>query len=123
MVKQQCNEGEEKAWQEIQRNFSGDLQGVLPGVTEKINQRLNNKNSTAPDNMNEQSPLVPQGSLMEQKNKGRARVKIAVFFVLAVHGIGLLALLMQGCRQEPSGTASNDQTNNTPEPPAFVTTN
>src|SRR5260221_5566434 len=30
---------------------------------------------------------------------------------------------MQGCRQEPSGTASNDQTNNTPEPPAFVATN
>ncbi len=73
--------------------------------------------------MNEQSPLVPQGSLVEQKNKGRARVKIAVFFVLAVHGIGLLALLMQGCRQEPSGTASTDQTNNTPEPPQFAATN
>src|SRR5260370_31533800 len=72
--------------------------------------------------MNEQSPLVPQGSLMEQKNKGRARVKIAVFFVLAVHGIGLLALLMQGCRQEPAGTASTDQTNN-PEPPVFAATN
>jgi LysM repeat protein len=52
--------------------------------------------------MNNQSPLVPQGSLLEQKNKGRARVKIAVFFVLAVHGIGLLALLMQGCRREPA---------------------
>ena len=51
--------------------------------------------------MNIQSPLVPQGSLLEQKNKGRARVKIAVFFVLAIHGIGLLALLMQGCRREP----------------------
>src|SRR5258707_6041030 len=118
MVKQQCNEGEEKAWQEIQRNFSGDLQGVLPGVTEKINQRLNNKNSTAPDNMNEQSPLVPQGSLMEQKNKGRARVKIAVFFVLAVHGIGLLALLMQGCQKEPTGNTQTEATNSH-APPVF----
>ncbi len=50
--------------------------------------------------MNNQSPLVPQGSLVEQKNKGRARVKIAVFFVLGIHGIGLLALLMQGCRND-----------------------
>ncbi len=49
--------------------------------------------------MNNQNPLIPQGSALEQKNKGRARVKIAVFFVLAVHGIGLMALLMQGCGQ------------------------
>ena len=46
------------------------------------------------------SPLVPQGQLLDSKNKGRARVKIAVFFVLAIHGIGLMALLMQGCRRE-----------------------
>jgi len=32
-------------------------------------------------------------------------VKIAVFFVLAIHGIGLLALLMQGCRRDESGGA------------------
>src|SRR5215831_20204051 len=51
--------------------------------------------------MNNQSPLIPKGSLLEQKNKGRARVKIAVFLVLAIHGIGLMALLMQGCKKEP----------------------
>src|SRR5438874_776565 len=62
--------------------------------------------------MNNQSPLVPQGSLLEQKNKGRTRVKIAVFFVLAIHGIGLLALLMQGCRREPVVTP--ETTNATP---------
>jgi LysM repeat protein len=66
--------------------------------------------------MNNQSPLLPQGSLLEQKtkNKGRARVKIAVFFVLAIHGVGLLALLMQGCNKEKA-TASNqaDQQTNT----------
>jgi LysM repeat protein len=50
--------------------------------------------------MNNQSPLVPQGSVLEQKNKGRTRVKIAVFFVLTIHGIGLMALLLQGCRRD-----------------------
>src|SRR6185295_9525819 len=65
--------------------------------------------------MNNPSPLMPQGSLLEQKNKGRAKVKIAVFFVLAIHGIGLLALLMQGCRKEPA-TTSAEATNNVVAP-------
>jgi LysM repeat protein len=71
--------------------------------------------------MNNQNPLIPQGSTLEQKNKGRARVKIAVFFVLAIHGIGLMALLMQGCGQskEPV-TGTETTTSNTP--PAFVET-
>jgi len=56
--------------------------------------------------MNNPSPFIPQGSLVEQKNKGRARVKIAVFFVLAVHGVGLLALLMQGCRRDDKEAAA-----------------
>ena len=63
--------------------------------------------------MNTQSPLIPEGSILEQKNKGRARVKIAVFFVLAVHAIGLLALLMQGCRREEP-EAQNQATNAIP---------
>jgi LysM repeat protein len=63
--------------------------------------------------MNNQSPLVPQGSMLEQKtnNKGRARVKIAVFFVLAVHGVGLLALLMQGCKGEKENASNQTETN------------
>src|SRR5882762_9979533 len=61
--------------------------------------------------MSNLSPLLPQGSLLEQKNKGRAKVKIAVFFVLAIHGIGLLALLMQGCRKEEPAPGSNEGTN------------
>ena len=65
--------------------------------------------------MNNQSPLVPQGSLLDQRNKNRARVKIAVFFVLGVHGIGLMALLMQGCRQEkPSANEADTTTNRNP---------
>jgi len=69
--------------------------------------------------MNNQSPLVPQGSSLDQKSKGRARVKIAVFFVLAVHGVGLLALLLQGCHREDSTT----QAQATNAAPAFDTTN
>jgi LysM repeat protein len=61
--------------------------------------------------MTNPSPLVPQGLLIDPKNKGRARVKIAVFVVLAVHGVGLLALLMQGCRQEDPAP-STESTNN-----------
>jgi LysM repeat protein len=67
--------------------------------------------------MNTQSPLIPQGSLLEQKQKGRARVRIAVFFVLAIHGVGLLALLMQGCQKDKEKVVA-EQTNN-PAPPAF----
>ncbi len=62
--------------------------------------------------MNNPSPLVPQGSLLDQKNKSRARVKIAVFLVLTIHGIGLLALLMQGCKKEPEVAANAEPTNN-----------
>jgi LysM repeat protein len=71
--------------------------------------------------MNTQVPIVPRGSL-EQKDKGRARVKIAVFFVLAVHGIGLMALLLQaGCRQQSS--SPTDETANSTPPPAESLTN
>ena len=54
-----------------------------------------------------ESPLIPQGSFLEQKNKGRARIKIAVFVVLAIHGIGLMALLMQGCKPSTTQTDSS----------------
>ncbi len=64
-----------------------------------------------------ESPLVPQGSFLEQKNKGRARVKIAVFVVLAIHGIGLMALLMQGCKPSTSKDTSLSDTNSIAEIP------
>ncbi len=71
---------------------------------------------------NPQNPLIPQGSLLEQKNSSRARVKIAVFFVLAIHGIGLMALLMQGCRREeppPEPLISDADRTNAPVMPTF----
>jgi len=54
--------------------------------------------------------------MMEQKNKSRARVRLAVFCVLSIHVIGLMAWLMQGCRkpQESEPTATADT--NTPPP-------
>jgi LysM repeat protein len=69
--------------------------------------------------MNNQNPLIPQGSALEQKNKGRARVKIAVFFVLAIHGIGLMALLMQGCGHSKDPAASTEAVTSNAVP-AFV---
>src|ERR1035437_4085305 len=71
--------------------------------------------------MNNQNPVIPQGSALEQKNKGRARVKIAVFFVLAVNGIGLMALLMQGCGQTKEPVTPTENTISNP-PPTFVET-
>src|SRR6266852_5611433 len=62
--------------------------------------------------MNDQSPLIPQGSLVEQKNKSRARFRIAVFVVLAVHGVGLMALLMQGCKKEGDNKESQAEATN-----------
>jgi len=47
------------------------------------------------------SPLVPQGSLLEQKNKSRSRVKFAFFCVVGVHVAALMvALLSQGCKRD-----------------------
>jgi LysM repeat protein len=53
--------------------------------------------------MNQPSPLIPQGSLLEQKNKSRARVKVAFFTVVGVHVAAIvIALLAQGCKREPA---------------------
>ncbi len=75
--------------------------------------------------MNNQSPLIPQGSLLEQKSKGRARVKIAVFLVLAIHGIGLMALLMQGCKKQADtgNTDTTAESTNNPAPAFAPPTN
>lgn len=50
--------------------------------------------------MNSPNPFVPQGSLLELQSKRRSRVKVAVFCVLAINVVGLMALLMQGCKRE-----------------------
>ncbi|MDB6018911.1 MAG: LysM peptidoglycan-binding protein [Pedosphaera sp.] len=50
--------------------------------------------------MNNSNPIIPQGSALEQKNKGRTRVKVAVFCVLAFHGVLLGGMLIAGCKRE-----------------------
>lgn len=70
--------------------------------------------------MNSESPLVPQGSFLEQKNKGRARVRIAVFVVLAIHCVGVMALLMQGCKKPATDEQAITTATNTPAPPVFI---
>jgi LysM repeat protein len=60
--------------------------------------------------MNNPSPLIPQGSLLEQKNKSRSRVKVAFFCVVGVHVVAILvALLAQGCKREPTPPVEGGQ--------------
>jgi LysM repeat protein len=71
--------------------------------------------------MNNPSPLVPQGSMLEQKTKGRARLKTAFFCVLAIHIIPIMvALLLQGCRREQEEVPVSEPPIDTAyTPPAF----
>jgi LysM repeat protein len=48
--------------------------------------------------MSTPNPLMPEGSL--QPSKGKSNVRIAVFTILAIHGVLLGGLLMQGCKRE-----------------------
>jgi LysM repeat protein len=83
--------------------------------------------------MNNPNPLVPQGSLTEQKNKSRSRVKVAFFCVVGIHVVGLMVLLMQGCKREqpqppvdtglPVMTETNLPPMDTNLPPVAVDTN
>ncbi|MBI2929835.1 MAG: LysM peptidoglycan-binding domain-containing protein [Verrucomicrobia bacterium] len=65
--------------------------------------------------MNTPSPLVPQGSLLEQKKKRRTRVLFTVMGIIALHVIPITALLlMQGCKRDTGRPelAATDATNN-----------
>jgi LysM repeat protein len=50
--------------------------------------------------MKNSNPFVPQGSILEQQNKRRSRLKLAVFCVLTVSVVGLSVMLIQGCKRE-----------------------
>lgn len=48
--------------------------------------------------------------MLEQKHQGRAKFKVAVFCVIGVHVVGLMALLLtQGCKREQPPVASEVQ--------------
>jgi LysM repeat protein len=80
--------------------------------------------------MNNPNPFIPQGSLVEQMNKKRARVKMAVLAIFS-GTIVLIApvLLIQGCKRDQSAqdTTATDtavaDTNTTPAPGMTATTN
>lgn len=72
--------------------------------------------------MNNENPLVPQGSLLEQKNKSRSRVKTAFFCVLAVHVLAILtALIAQGCNRRQPPVPYEEPQAPPPSTPAFDT--
>jgi LysM repeat protein len=66
--------------------------------------------------MNNTNPFVPQGSSLweQQKMKARARLRVAVFCTLSICILGLMALLIQGCRKPSEEGAGNENTNATP---------
>jgi LysM repeat protein len=67
--------------------------------------------------MNNSNPFVPQGSLLDQQNKRRSRMKLGVFCVLAVSVTGLMAMLIQGCkREQPAETTDTTATADTNTP-------
>src|SRR5207253_1651755 len=49
--------------------------------------------------MNTPNPLIPKGSLLEQKAKGKPHLRVACIIV-AIHMVFLGGLLIQGCKKE-----------------------
>src|SRR5438552_18336599 len=53
--------------------------------------------------MNNTNPFIPQGSLLEQKNKKRARFQVAVLSIFGFNVILMVSiLLIQGCKRDDS---------------------
>ncbi len=73
--------------------------------------------------MNSPSPLIPEGSNLEQQNQSRSSIKVKIFCAIGVNVAVLLVLLMQGCKREqpPVETVATDMapiyddTNSPPE--------
>jgi len=66
--------------------------------------------------MNNPNPLIPQGSLLEQKARSRPHLRIAIAIV-AVHLVFLGGLLIQGCGKEDTIAKTSQSTNESPLPP------
>ena len=66
--------------------------------------------------MNNPNPLIPQGSLLEQKAGSRPHLRIAIAIV-AVHLVFLGGLLIQGCGKEDTNTKASQAANESPLPP------
>lgn len=67
--------------------------------------------------MNTPNPLIPQGSLLEQKAKGKPHLRVA-YIIVAVHLVFLGGLLIQGCKRDDTTSSRGGQsTNDTTLPP------
>ncbi len=75
--------------------------------------------------MNSPSPLVPQGSNLEQQSKTRSSLKLKIFCALGVNVAVLLVLLMQGCKREQPAPQTEQLPvyTDTNPPPVVVDTN
>ena len=86
----------------------------------KMNHRLKAIEPTRPapptNIMNNPNPLIPQGSLLEQKARSRPHLRIAIAIV-AVHLVFLGGLLIQGCGKEDTIAKTSQSTNESPLPP------
>src|SRR6266513_544362 len=56
--------------------------------------------------MNTPNPLIPKGSLLEQKAKGKPHLRVACIIV-AIHMVFLGGLLIQGCKKEDLSAKAN----------------
>ncbi len=73
--------------------------------------------------MNNPNPFVPQGSLLDQKNRKRTRFKVAVITIFALNIVFVSGLLIQGCSDKkkeevPADTgmiSSTPDTNTAPD--------
>ena len=66
--------------------------------------------------MNNPNPLIPQGSLLEQKAGSRPHLRIAIAIV-AVHLVFLGGLLIQGCGKDDTLAKTSQPTNESQLPP------
>jgi len=68
--------------------------------------------------MNSPSPLIPQGSSLEQQQQARSTLKMKIFCALGVNVVVLLVLLMQGCkREQPQAIEQTPMFSDTNPPP------
>ena len=63
--------------------------------------------------MNNPNPFVPKGSLLEQQNQRRSRLKFWGIGVVGLSSAALVVMLIQGCHRENPDTQQSMDTNNT----------
>ena len=66
--------------------------------------------------MNTPNPLIPQGSLLEQKAKAKPPLR-AAYIIVAIHLVFLGGLLIQGCKKDDATGRISQLTNETALPP------